>query len=48
MYFCQSLLQGLENVDWPNSVKEIQRNWIGQSEGVVIDFKIKVSLNVLY
>lgn len=38
--FAESLLEGLNHIDWPESTKEIQRNWIGKSEGVEVDFKI--------
>ena len=38
--FAEKLLENLEKVDWPESTKEIQRNWIGKSEGAEIEFKI--------
>ena len=38
--FAEKLLEGLNEIDWPESTKEIQRNWIGKSEGVEVDFKI--------
>ena len=38
--FAEKLLEGLEEIDWPESTKEIQRNWIGKSTGVEVDFKI--------
>ena len=38
--FAEKLLDGLENIDWPESTKEIQRNWIGKSTGVEVDFEI--------
>ena len=38
--FAEKLLEGLDEIDWPTSTKEIQRNWIGKSEGVEVDFKI--------
>ena len=38
--FAEQLLEGLEEIDWPESTKEIQRNWIGKSTGVEVDFKI--------
>lgn len=37
------LLKGLDDLDWPNSTKELQRNWIGKSEGADIEFKVKGS-----
>lgn len=39
--YAQRLLDDLEDLDWPESLKEMQRNWIGRSEGAVIDFQIK-------
>ena len=41
--YADRLLEDLEDVDWPESIKEMQRNWIGKSEGANIDFKIKES-----
>jgi len=38
--FGDELLEGLNRIDWPESTKEMQRNWIGRSEGALIDFKI--------
>ena len=38
--FAEKLLEGLNDIDWPESTKEIQRNWIGKSTGVEVDFKI--------
>ena len=38
--FAEKLLEGLEEIDWPESTKEIQRNWIGKSTGVEVDFKL--------
>ncbi|MBR4832490.1 MAG: leucine--tRNA ligase [Butyrivibrio sp.] len=38
--FAEELLDGLNEIDWPESTKEIQRNWIGKSTGVEVDFKI--------
>ena len=38
--YADSLLEGLNNIDWPESTKEIQRNWIGRSEGAELDFKV--------
>ena len=39
--FAEVLLQGLEEIDWPESTKEMQRNWIGKSIGSHVDFKIQ-------
>ncbi|MFC1732212.1 leucine--tRNA ligase [candidate division KSB1 bacterium] len=39
--YAQRLLDGLENIQWPESVKEMQRNWIGRSEGASVNFRIK-------
>ena len=38
--FAEKLLEGLNDIDWPESTKEIQRNWIGKSTGVEVDFKL--------
>ena len=38
--YADILLDGLEDVDWPESTKEIQRNWIGKSEGAEVTFKV--------
>ena len=38
--FADRLLSGLETIDWPNSTKEMQRNWIGKSTGVELDVKL--------
>lgn len=38
--YAERLLQGLDEVDWPESTKEIQRNWIGKSVGAGLDFKV--------
>lgn len=41
--YAEELLQGLEDLDWPVSIKEMQRNWIGRSEGVEVDFVVSSS-----
>lgn len=38
--FAEQLLEGLEKIDWPESTKDMQRNWIGKSTGVEVDFDI--------
>ena len=38
--YAETLLEGLDNLDWPESTKEIQRNWIGKSVGAHVQFKI--------
>lgn len=39
--YAQRLLDGLETIDWTDSLKETQRNWIGRSEGTELRFQIK-------
>ena len=41
--YAQRLLDGLDNVDWTDSLKETQRNWIGRSEGTEVNFRIQNS-----
>ena len=41
--YAQRLLDGLEIIDWTESLKETQRNWIGRSEGAEVEFKVKDS-----
>ena len=38
--YADRLLDGLDDLDWPASTKEMQRNWIGRSEGTEIDFAL--------
>ena len=38
--YADRLLEGLNEIDWPESTKEIQRNWIGRSYGAHVDFKV--------
>ena len=38
--FAEKLLEGLDEIDWPESTKEMQRNWIGKSTGVEVKFQI--------
>lgn len=39
--YADKLLQGLDTIQWSDSIKEIQKNWIGRSEGAEIDFNIE-------
>jgi leucyl-tRNA synthetase len=39
--YAQRLLDGLETIDWFESLKEVQRNWIGRSEGAAVYFRIR-------
>ena len=41
--YAQRLLDGLDRIDWTDSLKETQRNWIGRSEGTEMQFHIKES-----
>lgn len=38
--YAETLLANLDELDWPESTKEIQRNWIGKSEGAEVKFKV--------
>ena len=38
--YAQRLLDGLEDIDWTDSLKETQRNWIGRSEGTEVEFNV--------
>ncbi|HEY4520671.1 MAG TPA: leucine--tRNA ligase [Candidatus Paceibacterota bacterium] len=41
--FADALIDDLENLDWPETTKAAQKNWIGRSEGAIVEFKIKDS-----
>ena len=41
--YAQRLLDGLDTIDWTDSLKETQRNWIGRSEGTEVQFAVKDS-----
>ena len=41
--YAQRLLDGLDTIDWTDSLKETQRNWIGRSEGTEMQFRVKDS-----
>ena len=38
--YAERLLSGLDSLDWPEGIKEMQRNWIGKSTGALVDFKV--------
>jgi leucyl-tRNA synthetase len=46
--YAETLLAGLDELDWPESTKEIQRNWIGKSVGAEIDFKVAGQENLSF
>src|SRR5208283_862818 len=39
--YAERLLAGLEKIDWSDSLKEMQRNWIGRSEGARVSFRVQ-------
>jgi leucyl-tRNA synthetase len=41
--YAERLLNGLDTIDWPEAIKEMQRNWIGKSRGAEFDFAIEKS-----
>ncbi|RTL07209.1 leucine--tRNA ligase [Candidatus Dependentiae bacterium] len=42
-HYAQKLLDGLDNLNWPEKVKTMQRNWIGKSEGLIFSAPVKNS-----
>ena len=38
--YADKLINGLDEIDWPNSTKEAQKNWIGKSTGAIVTFKV--------
>jgi len=45
--YADRLLKGIEKLDWPESIKSLQRNWIGRSEGAEVTFKLRVKTQKL-
>ena len=45
--YCEELLSGLDDVEWPEQVKVMQRNWIGRSEGFEIDFRLPETKEII-
>ncbi|MCX2575775.1 leucine--tRNA ligase [Pedobacter sandarakinus] len=41
--YADRLLQGLDTIDWPEPIKEMQRNWIGKSVGASVKFQVEAS-----
>lgn len=39
--YADRLIDDLDDINWPESVKDMQRNWIGRSEGANVTFKVK-------
>ena len=45
--YADRLLEDLDDVDWPDSIKEMQKNWIGKSEGATVQFDVVDSDTIL-
>jgi leucyl-tRNA synthetase len=46
--YAERLIQGLDTIDWSDSLKEMQRNWIGRSEGAFVEFKLVNSNQIIH
>jgi leucyl-tRNA synthetase len=46
--YAERLIQDLDTIDWSDSLKEMQRNWIGRSEGAFVEFKLANSNQVIH
>ncbi|KAI8811461.1 leucyl-tRNA synthetase [Cladochytrium replicatum] len=44
--YTESLLGGLDTIEWPSNVKQLQKNWIGKSSGLQFDFKLSDSIGL--
>jgi leucyl-tRNA synthetase len=45
--YADRLIEGLEHIQWSDAIKEIQKNWIGRSQGAEIDFVVRGTLKTL-
>ncbi|WP_258105066.1 leucine--tRNA ligase [Marinoscillum sp. MHG1-6] len=45
--YADRLLEGLDKIDWPDPIKEMQRNWIGKSYGAEVDFQVENSESLI-
>jgi len=39
--YAERLIEDLDELDWPRSIKDMQRNWVGRSEGALVDFPVR-------
>jgi leucyl-tRNA synthetase len=45
--YAERLLKGIDNLEWPEGIKDMQRNWIGRSTGAEVDFKVEGLDNII-